>query len=224
MNLRLTISAGLAVSLIATSVLSADRVTVPEGCVPLVTAHKEDCAVSVIFDCGGDRLVMDFEDGQLSQQALYDPQWSLREYEHFNEGEPVLTITASDGVNMAMDDLLAEGAVEMEGAVLMSTGIIKSRAYRYAGTAVLTGDSENFGETEYLAARLTRDLTLSDDVPGMSFEIDVLIDPVRNLMIEGAWQRSAFGGETEYFPQKVRAVHEEGDPGFLSERSEYGCD
>jgi hypothetical protein len=197
---------------------------VPDQCSPLVTVQKEACAASVIFQCVENFLVMDFDAGDLSQQTRYDDEWSMLEYQHFDEGDSVLKMTTIEGKTMSMKRLLADGTVETEGVVALTTGVIKDRRYSYAGSAALMGETEIIGGTHYRKARIKRDLTLAADVPGISFEIETLIDPARNLMIEGEWQREAFGGEPEFFRQKIREIRLEGEPGFLSIEPEFGCE
>jgi hypothetical protein len=203
---------------------AAPSVVVPDGCTPMVTVQKEMCVTSVIFDCGGDRLVQDYDQRGLGQQVRYDSEWLFVDYMYLNEGEPVMTMRKLSGSAEMMTTLLRTGSVAVSGKVAMSTGVIRDREYDFHGTAELTGETLTIDGTDYLMARVANDLTLKTGVPGMSFAFDTLIDPGRNLMIQGSWRRESFGGEPEVFPQDVRRITAAGASDFPSVTPEYGCE
>lgn len=196
---------------------------VPIGCTPAATSHHSLCATSTVFMCSGGIEVHTYVAGNLLAKHLHDENWMMQGYEYTNSAAMAFSKVEEGPEPTRLVDLVVNGRVKEGGKFALNTRVIRDRIYTLDGTITLSEEVVNLGGVDFRKGQIDRLFEPKPGGGGLSFQIDILVAPERNLLIEGNMTRSAFGSTPELLEQDVRAVYFEGQSGFMSMQSEYGC-
>ena len=195
----------------------AQTMAVPEGCTPVVTAHKAACTVTTVFACGEGYQVHGYRNGKMRDNHIYNGDWGLLEYTL--DGDQARLETVPDtGKGMSLSALLAEGVVSETRQVKMNTPVIRDRIYDAVIETRLTGERVSVSGTEFQTAISLRRFMLKGN-EALAFTYELLISEDRGLMLEGSFDRSTFGSDPELVDQTIELLAFDGDPGFLAARA-----
>lgn len=217
--------AGLALSasMMASGGAWAQQVPVPESCTPLVTVLKNSCVSTTVFDCGATRVAHTYASGAQVAIHVYASDWEFSEFRYPEENSVRMVFVEGSGSSVALDSLWESGETPADGQFLMSTGVIKDRAYTMSGRNELTGET-TISDVPFRSGKIFRLFELTPGGGGLAFETDIYVSRDQDLFIEGAWQRTVFGNNLEVFDHTPYALAMPGDAAFLSDRSERGCE
>ena len=197
-------------------------IPVPENCTALATVHKTLCAATTILTCGAERRSVTYVDGALEHEHIYDADWALTGYNFETDDTVNLRHEAGSGASMSFAQLIESGMSPAEGTFVMKTGRV-SRAFVLSGENRLTGEVVMLGDEPFLAGEVTRLFEVKPGAGGLEFGISFLVSADRQLFIEGAMTRNAYGSGEEILDHTPMRFASPGEPGFLANRSEFGC-
>ncbi|WP_371224894.1 hypothetical protein [Roseovarius sp. 2305UL8-3] len=204
--------------------LAANEIPVPEGCTPVVTVMKNSCFATTLFDCGASKEAHSYTDGKLQIIHDYNADWELKEFRLISMNDARMTAVPGTGANMKIKELLEIGSVEENGDFLFNTGVIEDRKYNLDGRVELSDNIVTLSDVPFRKGRIYRTFELEPGAGGLDFEMDLYVSSDPDLVIEASWQRSIKGNNVEAFDLTPQSLIWPGEAGFLTDRSEFGCE
>ncbi|MEM7317786.1 MAG: hypothetical protein AAF408_02055 [Pseudomonadota bacterium] len=200
------------------------KISVPEGCTPIATVHKNSCAVSTILTCDNSFLILGYTSDRPEVAHMYDSNWTLTGFLYQANSETRFDVDLSRGKGMNLQDLLTDGQDTESRTMLFSTRVVKNREFVMDGQYQMTDQEVDLGGDTYRIGKFQRTLQ-REGIAGsrLDFEYDFYVSEAENIFIEGAFTRSAEDRQSERVDQTPRDIRFEGDPGFLATSSDFGC-
>ncbi|MBW4707033.1 hypothetical protein KX928_04450 [Roseobacter sp. YSTF-M11] len=215
----------LGVLLSAPMALAQDKIRVPDACTAVATVHKNSCVTTSVMQCAGSTWqALTYRRGKPQGTTHYDRDWAFVKWETHDANSLTMEHVPGSGISMNIRDLMDIGYHDASGDFLMTTNIIDGQRYVLSGRTEHTGGTVMVGDEEFLVFTAERLFERDAGAGGLAFTLDILVSLSRELVIEGRWSRRVMDGDEEVFDYTPVAVHERGDPGFLSTMSEYGCE
>lgn len=222
-TLILRITTILSLFIGASAMAHAQTVPTPENCTPVATVLKNSCVATTIFDCGDTKRSQSYVNGVFEHEHTYSSDWVWRKYGNGRNDLLGLEHVDGSGDAMSLAALVDQASSPAAGSYVMKTGRI-DRTFHLRGENLMTGETISLGGVDFQVGKLHRIFEPKPGAGGLEFKIDILVSQDRDLVIEGAWTRNAFGAGEEVLDSQPQAIAWPGEEGFLADRSTFGCE
>ncbi|WP_424988243.1 hypothetical protein [Microbulbifer sp. S227A] len=214
--------AALVLATVATP-LTAQQVSVPQGCEPIVTVAKKSCIATTIFDCGSHFEEAAFSHGQPAYTHVFNADWAFVEY-RLGDDLRTIEIGFDDGRSITLPGLLEHGSATSDRPAVIGSGALKGLKYRLHSEAALGDETLDLSGHSFRKGTLHRGFVRQQGENSLDFEFDIYVSEELNLFIEGAYSRKTAATDPEWLEQSPLSLYFPGDPGFLSTQLDEGCD
>lgn len=210
-----------AVAICFGTILSADTLTIPEGCEAIATVHRDSCVVSNYLKCGDRNEIHAFENGVLSDSHVFGPDWDLTSYVA-DGGRFQMIADAGSTPEVSLSEALETGQSTGERQMLLSTGVLKAKKVTLSVDLRLSDETVDLSGQTLRKGTLTRLMTLQSNGVTTEYQFEVFATPDGSLFIEGAADRDQFGKKDrlEWTPRKIVMPSEDG---FATTTALVGC-
>lgn len=212
----------IALPISAGAALSAESLSVPPGCEAVVTVEKAGCIATTVLNCGTHFEGRSFANGHLQASHLFTRDWAFSGYVLRN-GLQTVEIAFDEGRSITLADLVENGAATTDRRASIGSGRLKALEYHLISEAALTGETVELGGHTFQRGTLRRSFQRSNGANSLEFELEILVSPALDLLIEGMYSRQTKGSDPEILNQTPRSLRFPGDPGFLALKLGEGC-
>lgn len=206
-----------------TAPVAQAEVVTPPNCTPKVTISKASCVTTTVFDCGDRYEEHGYVNGELVDTHLFTKDWALLGYALRGDAQE-MTVLMEDGHSITLAQLLSEGKGTTQRKVTASMGRLKDLPFKLEASATLTDRTVDLSGNTFQIVELTRVMTRANGANPLEFKFDVLVSEELDLFIEGKYTRATSGAEPELKDYTPLALHFPGEPGFMADRPQEGCD
>lgn len=208
---------------VLTAPVAQAEVVTPQNCTPMVTISKASCVATTVFDCGERFEEHSYVRGELVDTHLFKKDWALLGYALRGDAQE-MTVLMENGHSLTLAQLLREGKGTTQRDVVASLGRLKDLPLKLNATATLTDRTVDLSGNTFQVVELTRVITRSNGANPLEFKFEVLVSEELDLFIEGKYTRATPGAQPELKDYTPLALHFPGEPGFMANRPQEGCD
>lgn len=203
------------------AVASADKADqLLRGCKPILSAHKQSCEVEHVYDCGQRGFgYLTATGGKRTFLQFTGPDGEPGNFHRFVD--PLEITVESEQIKYSAKQLLRTGKSTSDSIIRVKTGALTERV-NVVYKARLKKKRVSFAGYEFVTGKGDVKMTNLTNGNKTAISYDLLVSTKNGVYLTGRQVIKRARG-TQAFNKTIKKIVGPGEPGFLSDKGQFGC-